>query len=99
MRQHVPPMLDQEEFTSGTVEMSIEYFSKNPETGVLEPFTCDGDCSPLCVPETVTVRVRNYEFRRFVGYLGLAPVPIPDFFATLPMEGAGCDPEQGICQP
>jgi len=43
--------------------------------------------------------VRNYEFRSFVGYLGLRPVPIPDFQMSMPIESAGCDPDSGVCLP
>ena len=57
-------------------------------------FSCDGNCSTDCVPDTVTVRIRNYQFPRFMSFLGLPPVPLPDFRTSLPMEGAGCDPEQ-----
>ena len=99
MRQNTPPMPDQAAFRDGTVDIAVEYFKKNPDTGVLETFSCDGNCSAACIPDTVTVHVRNYEFRSFVGYLGLSPVAIPDFSATMPIEGAGCDPEQQTCQP
>jgi hypothetical protein len=53
----------------------------------------------MCVPDAVTVRVTNYEFRKFMGYLGLPPVSVPDFYTTVPIESAGCDPEQGTCLP
>jgi hypothetical protein len=50
------------------------------------------------VPDAVTVSVANYEFRRFVGFLGLPPVTMPDFRTTMSMQGAGCD-ETGNCLP
>jgi hypothetical protein len=45
------------------------------------------------------VSVGAYEFRRFMSFLQLPPVTIPNFQTTLPMESAGCDPEQGVCVP
>lgn len=91
MRTHVPRMVDQEQFQGGQAEIVVEYFARDPETGALTEFSCEGgDCSTACVPDLVTVRVRNYEFRRFMGFLGLPPVALPDFRMTLPMESAGC---------
>jgi hypothetical protein len=100
MRTHVPAMVDMDQFQQGGVEIVVDYFSRNLETGALEPFACEGgDCSTECIPDTVTIRVRNYEFRRFMSYLGLPPVPLPDFHTSLPMESAGCDREQSQCLP
>ncbi len=100
MRTHVPPMVDMEQFQNGAATLEIKYYSRDPESGQMVDFTCDGgDCSTQCVPDAVTVRVTNYEFRKFMPYLGLPAVKIPDFYTTLPMESAGCDPEQGSCLP
>jgi hypothetical protein len=100
MRTNVPAMVDQDQFQSGQAEIEVQYFARDPETGNLAEFACDGsECSTECIPDAVTVRVRNYEFRRFLSYLGLPPVPLPNFQTSLPMEGAGCDPEQGLCLP
>jgi hypothetical protein len=100
MRTNVPAMVDMDQFQQGGAEIAVEYFSRNIETGALEPFACEGgECSTECIPDTVTIRVRNYEFRRFMSYLGLPPVPLPDFHTSLPMESAGCDPEQSQCLP
>jgi hypothetical protein len=99
MRQNPPAVLDQDQFQNGGVEIAVQYLKRNAETGVLEDFSCDAECSTACIPDTVTVSVRNYEFRRFVGYLGLPPVAIPDFYTSVPIESAGCDPEQGTCLP
>ncbi|MBL0159642.1 MAG: hypothetical protein IPP47_21435 [Bryobacterales bacterium] len=87
-----PSVMDRRNWWSNTTKRTpIPAFSKT--------FQCDGDCSTLCVPDTVTVRVRNYEFRFFMGYLGLPSVQIPDFSTSMPIEGAGCDPELGTCNP
>ena len=99
MKTHVPPMVDQQQFQSGPVEIDVSYFSRDPASGTLNPFSCDLDCGTSCIPDTVTVQVRNYEFRSFVGYLGLPPVPIPNFQMSMPIESAGCDPDSGVCLP
>jgi hypothetical protein len=99
MRTRVPPMIDMDQFQNGAAQVVVEYFARDPEAGTLVEFTCDGECSTLCIPDVVRVRVQNYEFRRFLNYLGLPPVRIPDFATTLPVESAGCDPEQGTCLP
>ncbi len=99
MKTHVPPMTDQQQFQSGPAEINVSYFSRDPASGALIPFSCDADCGTSCIPDTVTVQVRNYEFRGFVGYLGLRPVPIPDFQISMPVESAGCDPDSGVCLP
>jgi hypothetical protein len=96
MRSNVPRVIDMDQLRE---LVEIEYFSRNAESGQMEPFTCGGsECSPECVPDAVTVAVRNYEFRRFMGFLGLPPVPIPDFRTTAQMESAGCD-QTGTCVP
>jgi hypothetical protein len=99
MRSNVPIVIDREQFQSGGVEIQVQYYKKNAETGLLEDFSCDGECSVTCIPDAVTVRLANYEFRQFVNYLGLPAVTMPNFFASLPIESAGCDPEQGVCLP
>lgn len=100
MRDHVPPMVDQEQFRGGPAEIVVEYFARDPETGQLTEFTCEsGECSTQCVPDAVTVRVQNYEFRRFVTFLGLAPVALPDFHTSVPVESAGCTADEGTCTP
>jgi hypothetical protein len=99
MRANIPPMVSQDQFLSGPVQIGVTYYSRDPDSGQLVPFTCDGDCSTTCIPDTVRVSVTGFEYRTFVTSLGLPPVPIPDFQASLPMESAGCDPEQGTCLP
>src|SRR5271170_7407584 len=99
MGANIPPMIDQGEFQNGTVQISVSYFALDPPSGQLIPFQCSSDCSVGCIPDTVTVSVTGYQFGTFVTSLGLPPVIIPNFLTSLPMEGAGCDPEQGICLP
>ncbi len=97
--QHVPRMIDMDQFQQGPAQIAVQYFARDPDTGSLTDFACDGDCSVDCIPDAVTVSVNSYEFRHFVNFLGLPPVTIPDFRSSSPMESAGCDPEQGTCLP
>ena len=99
MKANVPLMIDQDQFKSGTADIQVNYFARDPATGTLTDFSCDTECSTSCIPDTVTVRVQNYQFRSFVSYLGLQPVNMPDFRTSVAIEGAGCDPDQGFCQP
>ncbi|MFB3826691.1 MAG: TadE/TadG family type IV pilus assembly protein [Bryobacteraceae bacterium] len=99
MTTHVPRMIDMDQFQGGAATITVQYFAKDPETGELIDFSCEGgDCSTACVPDAVSVSVTNYEFRRFVGFFGLPAVPLPDFRASMAMGGAGCD-ETGTCLP
>ncbi len=99
MRTHVPFMVDQDQFQNGQADIVVQYFARDATSGALTDFSCDGDCSTTCIPDAVTVTIRNYEFRRFMSYLALPPVALPDFRTSLPMEGAGCDPDQAVCTP
>ena len=99
MKANAPPIPDRQAFTDGTAELVVNYYKKNPESNLFEEYSCDAECSAQCVPDSVTVRVRNYQYRGFVGYLGLPPIEMPEFNASMPVESAGCDPEAGTCQP
>lgn len=99
MRNNVPVNVDQQQFSGGQVDMEVLFYSRDADTGNLTEFSCEGECSPDCVPDFVTVRVRNYEYRAFFTYLGLSPVQMPDFTTSAAVEGAGCDPETGSCTP
>ena len=99
MRSNVPVNVDQEQLQSGQADVEVLFYARDADTGTLSEFSCDSECSPNCVPDLVTVRVNNYEFRRFMAYLGLSPVQMPNFSTTVPIEGAGCDPEANSCTP
>jgi hypothetical protein len=102
MRNHVPFTADRGQFqNAGQDIILIQYFSRDSDSGYLVDFSCDqGECSTLCVPDVVTVRIQGYEYRHpFLTRLGLPPIAIPDFRTSLPVESAGCDPEQGQCFP
>jgi hypothetical protein len=99
MQTHVPRMIDQEQFQQGQATLAVNYFARDPDTGQLTPFSCDGDCSIDCIPDAVSVSIRDYQFKHFLDYLKLQPITIPPFTTSLPIESAGCDPQQGSCQP
>lgn len=99
MHANVPATINQDQFQNGPVMIQVSYFARDPNSGQLTPFACDTECSTACIPDTVTVSVTGYQFSTFVTSLGLPPVIIPDFRTSVPMEGAGCDPEQGVCLP
>lgn len=100
MRQNVPLTPDRDQFQNGPAEIVIEYFGKDPGTGALTEYSCDGgDCSSSCVPDAVRVRVTGYEFRGLFTYLGLPPLSMPDFQTTLAVESAGCGPDSQECTP
>lgn len=98
MRANTPIMVDRDQFRDGAAEIEVAYFARNAETGALEEFACEGAaCSRQCVPDAVRVRVASYEFRAFLSYLGLPPVPVPDFQTMLPVESAGCSQDSEEC--
>ncbi len=99
MRSNVPLMVDRNQFQTGPAVIGVTYYAIDPATGTLSPFGCATDCSTACIPDEVTVTVTGYQFSDFVSYLGLPPVPLPNFQASQPVESAGCDPEQGTCLP
>ena|SRR5436190_2059210 len=99
MQSHVPAMPYQEQFINGPVEINISYYSRAADTNELSDFSCDSECSLGCIPDVVKVQVTNFEFRNFLTYWGIPPVPLPDFQTVVPMEGAGCDPDTGTCNP
>ena len=99
MRQNVPTTIDQDQFQSGGVTIQVQYYQRNVETGALEEYECASECSLECTPEAVTLRVQNYQFRGIQSYLGLAPLSMPDWVTSVPIESAGCDPETGECLP
>jgi hypothetical protein len=99
MQNNAPLMPDRQQFITGPAQIVVSYFSKDPDSGQLVPFSCSTDCSSSCIPDTVQVTVMNYQYSTFITTLGLPPVNIPNFQTTVPMESAGCDPEQGVCLP
>ncbi len=99
MRQNVPVMPDRDQFRQGTVEFVVTYFGRGQESNDLSEFSCDSECSLGCVPDVVKVQITGYEYRTFLTYFGIPPAVLPDFQSTIPMEGAGCDADTGVCIP
>lgn len=99
MRTNAPPVVGRDQLQNGPATIAVSYYAHDPDSGQLTAFECDTECSTSCIPDTVTVSVTGFEFRTFITSLGLPPVQIPDFRTSMAMEGAGCDPEQGVCVP
>lgn len=99
MQANVPSTIDMQQFQLGPATINVNYYARDPASGVLNPFTCDGDCTTNCVPDVVTVGIANYQFNHFVTFLKLPPVILPEFLTSLPMESNGCDPETAVCNP
>ena len=99
MRSNVPPMINQNEFQSNQVQIAVSYFGRDPTSGQLAPFQCDSECSTSCIPDAVTVSVSGFSYSPFGSARSLPAIPIPNFETSLPIESAGCDPEQGVCLP
>src|SRR5216683_4500576 len=46
MRTHVPLMVDQDQFQQGQANIVVQYFSRDPASGTLTDFSCNGgECS------------------------------------------------------
>lgn len=100
MRDNVPLTFEREQFRTGEVEITVEYFARDEVSGDIAAFECDGaECSRECVPDLVRISIANYEFRPFLSYLRLPPVRIPNFQTTSPMESAGCSADAQECLP
>jgi hypothetical protein len=98
MQSHVPRMINQAQFENNAAGITVEYFAQDPATGALTPFSCDGDCTAGCHPDTVTVSIATFQFQGMANFFKLPFVQMPDFRTSLPMESAGCD-ESGNCLP
>jgi hypothetical protein len=96
MLTNLPAMPNQDQFINGPVQIQVSYFAADPTTGTLTPFTCDGDCTSGCIPDVVTVSISGFQYQAFAG---LAPLVLPNFQTTLPIQSCGCDPEAGVCLP
>jgi hypothetical protein len=95
----LPAMPERDQFANGSVEINVTYYGRTPDSNELSEFSCETECSLGCIPDVVKVQIRNYEYRNFLTYWGIPPIQLPDFQTTVPMEGAGCDPDTGTCIP
>jgi TadE-like protein len=101
MTTHVPRMIDMDKFISGEAGLQVSYFSLDPASGQLTPFSCasGADCSASCIPDAVSVSVTSYQFSKGLEtFFKLPAVTIPPFTASRSMQSAGCD-ESGNCLP
>jgi hypothetical protein len=94
MESHVPAIIDQAQFQNGAAGISVQYYSD----GGVTPFSGD-TCGGVCIPETVSVSVTNYQFLRFASFMKQPPVQIPPFTTMVPMESAGFQDASGVCVP
>jgi len=95
MQTHVPRMIDMDKFQSGVAGIQVQYFTSNPD-GSQAPFD-SSTCGSVCVPDTVSVSITNYQFLRFSGFFRLPPVTMPPFTTSVPMESAGFQDASGAC--
>jgi len=101
MYANVPANIDQAEFQSANenAQITINYYTVDPDSGTLGDFSCDSDCTTECMPDVVTVSIQNYTFTRyFATYLKFPAIPMPAWPTSLPMESGGCD-TSGNCLP
>jgi hypothetical protein len=100
MAANTPIMFDRQQFRDGQAEIEVTYYGRDADSGELVEYECDGaECTRECVPESVKVRIANYQFGAFLSNLGLAPVQMPDFQTILPIESSGCNPGSEECLP
>jgi hypothetical protein len=98
MQSNVPRIIDQAQFQSGAAGIAVAYYSQNPD-GSLAPFDGNACGGSLCLPDSVSVGISNYQFTRFSALFKLPPVTIPPFTTVVPMESAGYQDASGACVP
>lgn len=95
MQANVPPTIDISAFRAGgSAQINVEYFSRDPDSGQLVPFSCDAACSTTCIPDSVTVSISNYQFQRYATLL--RSLDMPPFPTSQAIASGGCD-ETGVC--
>jgi hypothetical protein len=99
MQNNAPPFPDRPLMATGGVPIQVSYWTHDATLQQSVPFSCDGGCSPQCVPDSVTVSIVGYQFNYFLPLLGMQPLQFPPISTTLEVQGAGGDPEAGISYP
>lgn len=94
MRLVEPNVMKQ--FQSASAQIQVAYFTQNPD-GSVAPFDASACTGNLCLPDSVSVGVSNYQFLPFSGFMNLPPVTMPAFTTTVPMESAGYQDDSGTC--
>jgi hypothetical protein len=84
------------QFQTANASILVTYFTQNADASVtpFDPNSCTGS---ICVPDSVSVSVSNYQFLPFSGFFKLPPVTMPSFTTTVPMESAGYQDSSGTC--
>jgi len=98
MESNVPLIIDQGQFQSNAAGIQITYYSQNAD-GSLAAFVPDACGGTLCLPDSASVSITNYQYQRFSSYFKLPPVTIPPFTTTVPMESGGYQDASGVCVP
>ena len=83
------------QFQSASARIQVAYFTQNAD-GSVAPFDASA-CTGLCIPDSVSVSVTNYQFLPFSAFMKLPPVTMPSFTTTVPMESAGYQDSSGEC--
>lgn len=94
MYANVPVNIEQNQFNqpNQNAAVTVDYYTVDPDSGVLTDFSCDTDCSVGCIPDVVQVSVQNYTYTNFFStFLQLPGITMPSWPVSLPMESAGCD--------
>ena len=94
MQSHVPPMIDQAQFQSGTVAIQVQYFTIAAD-GTSTAF--DANACGSCVPDAVSVSITGYEFSRMAAFFRTGGPVLPPFTTNLPMESGGFQDASGSC--
>jgi len=84
------------QFQSASAQIQVAYFTRNAD-GSVAPFDASACTGNLCIPDSVSVSVTNYQFLPFSGFMKLPPVTMPSFTTTEPMESAGYQDASGTC--
>ncbi len=94
MYANVPLNIEQAQFNqpNQTAAITINYYTVDPDSGSLDDFSCDADCTVGCVPDVVQISIQNYTYTTFfTTFLQLPGILMPSWPVSLPMESAGCD--------
>lgn len=99
MQAHVPPMIDAQQIISGPAQIQVQYLMQDSANHQSVPFECGNSCSPDCAPDAVTVTVTGYQFASLTRLLGMNPIAMPSFSATMHVESGGGNPDTGESVP
>ena len=84
------------QFQNADSQILVSYFTLDA-SGNPTPFDGSACTGSICVPDSVSVSVSNYQFQLFSGLFKLPPVTMPSFSTTVPMESGGFQDNTGVC--